>query len=414
MSGHSRSRGEVEGARTSLEVADIFGRHLESFGRRHTLSREQQKAARDIVACRTDVLGGHLQVCTACGWQRPAYNSCRNRHCPKCQSLRQARWVEQRLTRILPVHYFHVVFTLPSELAGLVRSNRAELYELLVKSAAASLLALGRDPRWLGKAAQLGVTAVLHTWARDLHLHPHVHCIVTGGGLGDDDHWVAASPDFLFPVHVLGALFRGKFLAGLERLRAAGKLRDDQTDRAARRRRARLYQQSWVVYAKRPFGGPEQVYRYLGRYTHRVAISNTRLVSMDDQTVAFRTRGQQTATLDPVEFIRRFLEHVLPKGFVKIRHFGLLAPANVNGRLERAKELLGDSGGHPGAGPPQDDDGPVGSTSAAASTPPSYVELLRALTGIDLERCPACHGRTVVRVPLPTGCRGPPEASVAR
>jgi hypothetical protein len=247
-------------------------------------------------------------------------------------------------TRILPVHYFHVVFTLPSELAGLVRDNRADIYELLIKSAAASLLALGRDPRWLGKAAQLGVTAVLHTWARDLHLHPHVHCIVTGGGLGEDDQWVAASPEFLFPVHVLGALFRGKFLAGLEQLRTEGKLHDDADDRAARRRRARLYEHSWVVYAKRPFGGPEQVYRYLGRYTHRVAISNARLVSMDDHAVVFRTRDKQTATVDPVEFIGRFLEHILPKGFIKIRHFGLLAPANVNDRLERAKRLLDSNG----------------------------------------------------------------------
>ena len=162
MSDHARSRGQVDGARTGLEVADIFGRHYEAFRQRHAPNREQQKAARDILACRTAVLGGHLDVCTACGWQRPAYNSCRNRHCPKCQSLRQARWVQHRLARILPVHYFHVVFTLPSELAGLVRGNRAELYELLVKSAAASLLALGRDPRWLGRPGQLGVTAVLH------------------------------------------------------------------------------------------------------------------------------------------------------------------------------------------------------------------------------------------------------------
>ena len=216
------------------------------------------------------------------------------------------------------MHHFHVVFTLPGDLRELARRNRALVFDLLLKSAAGALLTLGRDPKWFGRPIQLGVTTVLHTWARDLHFHPHAHCIVTGGGLArDGDAWVSASEDFLLPVHVLGALFRGIFLDGLERMRARGLLADDLGNRAARRRRARLYDQSWVVYAKRPFGGAEQVYRYLGRYTHRVAISNHRLVSVDDAAVVFHTHRPNTAALHPVEFIRRFLQHRLPRGFVR-------------------------------------------------------------------------------------------------
>jgi len=323
-------------------VAEIFRRYLAPFKDKHALGPVEDRIARDVMACRTAVLGGHLDVCTSCGFQRPAYNSCRNRHCPKCQALRGARWVEQRLDRILPVHYFHVVFTLPGDLREVARRNRALVFDLLLKSAAAALLTLGRDPKWFGASAQLGVTTVLHTWARDLHFHPHAHCIVTGGGLAPDGKsWVAAPREFLLPVHVLGALFRGKFLDGLERLRARGLLRDDLDDRAARRRRARLYEQSWVVYAKRPFGGAEQVYRYLGHYTHRVAISNARLVSVDDHAVVFHTRGQDTATIGPAEFIRRFLDHRLPRGFVKICHGGLLSPTNVNGHPGRGDGAFG-------------------------------------------------------------------------
>jgi hypothetical protein len=385
-------------------VADIFHRHLESFRHQYVLSPEQSRICRDVMACRTATLGGHLELCTSCGFERPAYNSCRNRHCPKCQALRGARWVEQRLDRILPVHYFHVVFTLPSELHQLAESNRALVFDLLLKSAAESLLALGRDQKWFGQPAQLGVTTVLHTWARDLHFHPHAHCIVTGGGLAlDGTAWVGAARDFLFPVQVLGALFRGKFLDGLARMRTRGLLRDHLDDRAARRRRARLYEQSWVVYAKRPFGGADQVYRYLGRYTHRVAISNSRLVSIDDNAVVFRTRGQDTATLSPVEFIRRFLQHRLPTGFVKIRHGGVLAPTNVNGRLARAKQLLSLD---VSAGPAVLTDDSHRSETDTADLP--WADLLLVLTGLDLKLCPACGCRAVVRLPLPPDCRGPP------
>ena len=410
MPTHARCPSGAVAGRTEprLEVAEIFRRVLEVYKEKFVLGPGEARIARDVMACRTAVLGGHVDVCAACGFQRPAYNSCRNRHCPKCQALRGVRWVEARLDRILPVHYFHVVFTLPGDLHELTRRNRALVLDLLLKSAAGALLTLGRDPKWFGRPIQLGVTTVLHTWARNLHLHPHAHCIVTGGGLTrDDGTWVSAPQDFLLPVHVLGALFRGKFLDGLEKMRARGLLGDALNDRAARRRRARLYDKSWVVYAKRPFGGAEHVYRYLGHYSHRVAISNARLISADDHTVVFRTRGQDTVALSPVEFIRRFLEHRLPRGFVKIRHGGLFSPSNVNGRLARAKALL------------TRDEPRLVNTAAAdenahrldAKAPDlPWPDLLLALTGIDLEVCPACHGRTMVRFPLllPPYCRGPP------
>jgi hypothetical protein len=302
------------------------------------------------------------------------------------------------MQRVLPTHAFHVVFTLPSELHGLVMVNRDKLFDMLFASAAEALLELGRDPRWLG--AELGITSVLHTWTRDLRFHPHVHCIVTGGGLWPDgERWIATRPDFLFPVRVLGALFRGKFLARLVRLRDRGELRLDGPASAladpARfaRVRDKLYRSRWVVYAKPPFGGPEQVFRYLGRYTHRVGLSNRRLVSLDARGVTFRTRGDQTETLAPNEFLRRFLLHVLPKGFVKIRHHGLMAASNVNTRLAIARRLLE-------CAPPR----VAGDTT---STPRDFRELLLALTGVDLRRCPRCGAAAMRRLPLASAATDP-------
>jgi hypothetical protein len=388
-----------------FEVADIFRAHFPAFRDRYGPGPSAVRVARDLIRCRTAALGGHLDVCTTCGFTRPAYNSCRNRHCPKCQALRQARWVEQRLTRLVPTHYFHVVFTLPRDLHRLVRRNRARLYTLLLRSAAAALEALARDPKWLTESAQLAITAVLHTWTRDLRFHPHVHCIVSGGGLSlDGTRWVAAPPDFLFPVHVLGTLFRGKFLAGLTALLAARTLADDAADRAARRRRQRLYDASWVVYAKRPFGGPQQVFRYLGHYTHRVAISNRRLVHLDDATVVFRTRGRAHTACPPVEFIRRFLDHVLPARFVKIRHFGLFAAVHVRTRLAHARHLLATTAVAISPDPPGVPHAP------RVPDPRPSAALLLELTGIDLACCPLCRQRTMVRRPLPGECRGPPHA----
>ena len=385
--------------RSALEVADIVRAHGEAFVRTHVLLPEQHAVLRDIARCRTAALGGHVDVCDDCGHVQVAYNSCRNRHCPKCQSLAQARWIEGRMQRVLPTHAFHVVFTLPSELRGLALQNREKIFNLLFASAADALLDLGRDPKWLG--AQLGITSVLHTWTRDLRFHPHVHCVVTGGGLSPDGaRWIATRPGFLLPVRVLGALFRGKFLARLVRLYDDGALRlagpaSALADRARfARLRDKLYRTRWVVYAKQPFGGPEQVFRYLGRYTHRVGLSNRRLVSLDERGVTLRTHGDSTAIVAPDEFLRRLLLHVLPKGFVKIRHHGLMAPGNVSTRLAVARRLLGDI---PPA-PPND-------------TPPhSFAELLLALTGVDIRRCPLCGGN-VSRHPLALPPPIPPDTS---
>jgi hypothetical protein len=385
--------------RPTLEVADIVRAHGEAFVHAHVLLPEQHAVLRDVARCRTAALGGHADVCDACGRVDVAYNSCRNRHCPKCQSLAQARWIEQRMQRVLPTHAFHVVFTLPSELRGVALENREKLFHLLFASAAEALLDLGRDPKWLG--AELGISSVLHTWTRELRFHPHVHCVVSGGGLSPDgERWIATRPGFLLPVRVLGALFQGKFLARLVRLYDDGELRLEGpasalADRARfARLRDNLYRTRWVVYAKRPFGGPEHVFRYLGRYTHRVAISNRRLVSLDERGVTFRTRGDDTATLAPDEFLRRLLLHVLPKGFVKIRHHGLMAPSNVSTRLAAARRLLETT--------------PL--TTSTPQPPASFADLLLALTGIDIRRCPSCGG-TVTRRPLPLPTPIPPDTS---
>lgn len=301
---------------------------------------------RAIEVCRTKALGGHVDVCDACTFARPAYNSCRNRHCPKCQALTQAAWIEKRMEHVLPTHYFHVVFTLPHELGPLARWNRKIVFDLLFSAAASTLLQLGKDGQRLG--GLLGVTAVLHTWTRDLRFHPHVHCIVTGGGLAPDGGgWIRSRQKYLFPVRVLSDLFRGKFLDGLTRCYDDGKLDLGSSvcvplaDRKVfSHLKDTLYRKGWVVYAKRPFAGPEQVFKYLGRYTHRVGISNHRLISFDEHGVCFRTKDGKQVVVSAQEFIRRFLLHVLPDGFVKIRHYGLLASGNVRTKLVDARRRL--------------------------------------------------------------------------
>jgi hypothetical protein len=363
------------------EVADVVRLCGQTFARTHALSFEQARVLRDVEVCRTPVLGGHLDVCEACGHSRPSYNSCRNRHCPKCQALRQARWVAERERRVLPTHHFHVVFTLPEPLRALALRQRRRMFELLFACAAETLLDLGYDR--LG--AELAVTAVLHTWARDLGWHPHVHCIVSGGGFDPQtDRWVPTKKKFLFPVWVLSDLFRGKMLARLRADVDAGLIDLGRADRAAFF--DALYNMRWVVYAKRPFGDAQRVIRYLGRYTHRVGISNARLELVAPDGVRFRTKEGRSVTLAPVEFLRRFLLHVLPRGFTKIRHYGLLAAGNVHGRLERARALL--SSRPPLASP------------NARSAPRTWCEILLALTGLDLTMCPVCHERAVVRRPL--------------
>jgi hypothetical protein len=376
---------------------------------------------RDIETCRTAVLGGHLDVCDACGDTRPAYNSCRNRHCPKCQSLRQAKWVAERMERVLPVHHFHVVFTVPEECKPLALRNRIRFFEILFFSASRTLLQLGLDPDRCG--ALLGITAVLHTWTRKLGFHPHLHCIVTGGGLSPDGtRWISVKGEgrFLFPIAVIRALFRGKVLAALTRARESGQLDfdgacADLADAAAFARwKDALYKKKWVVYCKPPFGGAEQVFNYLGRYTHRVGISNQRLRSFDDRGVTFATRDGAVATLTSEEFVRRFLLHVLPRGFVKIRHFGLLAPANVNSKLALARHRLG---------PAPDPSAPLAAVPAIAALvtlaaqtgepppAPAWRELFRQITGIDLGRCRICGQGNIVRFPLPAGPEQDPAIS---
>ena len=390
--------------RPSLEVADIVRARGDTFARTHALTPEQKAVLRDIARCRTAELGGHKDVCAACGHlQAHSYNSCRNRHCPKCQSLTQLRWVEQRMTRMLPTHAFHVVFTLPRQLRRLALVNRQLVFDLLFASAAASLLELGRDPVRLG--ADLGITSVLHTWKRDLLFHPHVHCIVTGGGLSlDATRWVAAPVHYLFPVRALGELFRGKILDGLRRAHDEGELRFDGpaapfADRDRFRRLCtRLRDTRWVVYCKPPFGDDTQVFRYLGQYTHRVGLSNHRLVAFDGRDVTFRTRGQARVTLDADEFLRRFVLHVLPKGFVKIRHHGLFAAGNVHTKLARARALLATTTRV------ADDAAPV------ALPPRDFREVLLALTGLDLRHCSRCGALAVVRLPLDSPAPPGPSA----
>jgi hypothetical protein len=343
--------------RPLLEVADVIRSHGEAFLQKYGshLTPTQKKALRDLARCRTAALGGHVERCLDCGGERIAYNSCRNRHCPKCQALSRARWLEREAGYLLPVEYHHVVFTLPAELAELALVNPATLYGLLMQTAAQTLREVAANPKRLG--AQVGVLMVLHTWGQNLHHHPHVHCVVTGGGLscnakGEVDaapRWLSCRPGFFLPVRVLSRLFRGKFLAGVRALHAQGQLRlpDKLLETSAFLAWLRpLAAKDWVVYAKPPLGGPEQVLKYLARYTHRVAISNHRLVQLEEGRVTFRykdyadTGTEKKMTLSAAEFLRRFLVHVLPKGFMKIRHYGLLSSRHREERLRQARRLL--------------------------------------------------------------------------
>jgi hypothetical protein len=381
--------------RSRWEIGDIVRAHRGALEQARRLSLDQRRALSAIALCRTAALGGHLDVCTACGHEQPAYNSCRNRHCPKCQALAQEKWVSNRLARILPVPHFHVVFTLPAALRPLAAYRPALVYNLLFKTASATLLEVGRGPK-LG--ALLGITAVLHTWTRELELHPHLHCIVTGGGLAPDgDRWIRARAKYLLPVRVLADVFRGKFLAALRREHGSGAF--DGFDAFSdpdgfERLCSTITRQRWVVYAKKPFAGPEHVFRYLGRYTHRVGIANSRLLDVGDDHVTFRTKNGKTITLAPVDFLARFVQHILPKGYVKIRHYGLLAGSNVRTLLERARELL-----RPAV------------TTHPGRTATTWIELLLSLVGRDVRRCALCD-EPVVMTPLPSSpapiARAPP------
>jgi len=336
-----------------LEVADVFRQYGGAFLKRwgHTVSSQQRKALRDIGVCRTATLGGHLEQCDHCSHQAIAYNSCRNRHCPKCQSTARDQWLAARAKELLPVSYCHVVFTIPALLAPLALQNPRLVYGLLFRAVSQTMIAIAADPRLLG--AQIGFLAVLHTWSQNLLHHPHIHCVVPAGGLAPDgSRWIGCRRKFFLPVEVLSQMFRGKFLALLRDAFAGGELQFHgqlTSLREPARFHALLDQVKdikWVVYAKPPFGGPEYVLKYLARYTHRVAISNGRLLSLQNGQITFRWRdskdGNQTKTmtLDAVEFIRRFLLHILPSGFVKIRHFGFLSSRRRSAALAVCRARL--------------------------------------------------------------------------
>jgi hypothetical protein len=327
-------------------VAEVIRSCLDEFLERYgsELTPEQRRALHDLISCRTAALGGHVLGCPECGHQQIAYNSCGNRHCPTCQATAAARWLEARAAELLPVPYFHLVFTLPDALNPIALANPRVVYDLLLRSAAETVIEVAADPELLG--AQTGVLAVLHTWGQTLQFHPHVHCVVPGGGVSPDGKsWVACPSHFFLPVRVLSRVFRGKFLAGLRAAFHRGEVRfdADQFDRAL----SMAARTDWVVYAKPPFGGPEQVLKYLARYTHRVAISNARLLGFEDGMVCFRYKDyahgnrKRVMTLTVLEFVRRLLLHVLPTGFHRIRHYGILANGHRQAKLALCRQWLG-------------------------------------------------------------------------
>lgn len=337
-----------------IEIADIFRRHGESFRRTHRIPREHLQAMRAIENCRTAALGGHMQQCDRCGHEVPAYNSCRNRHCPKCLAPARRRWIRARESELLPVPYFHVVFTIPSAVEPVVIRNRRVMYGILFRAVRETLLEISADEKHLG--AVPGILAVLHTWGQTLSTHTHVHCVVPAGGIALDGRiWVGGDATFLLPVRVLSEVFRGKFMDFYRAACAGGEIRfpgriENLADETARREmNRRLYAVNWVVYAKRPFGGPAQVLSYLAQYTHRVAITNHRIEKLEGGRVTFRYkdyRDHETKrlTLDAEEFIRRFLLHILPARFMKIRSFGFLANRGRRKKIERCRTLIREAG----------------------------------------------------------------------
>lgn len=393
--------------RGSIEVADIFREFGPHYREVHgtKMPARHLRAMHAIEICRTSELGGHVDECDHCGGLRISYNSCRNRHCPKCQCLDKERWLEARKKDLLPVSYFHVVFTLPEELRPLALRNQRVVYDILFRAASETLKELGKNPKHLG--AQIGFIAILHTWSQTLLDHPHLHCIVTGGGSSlDGEQWVPCKEKFFIHVNVLSRLFRGKFLAYLkeaydsEKLVFAGTIQELEEKSSFDRLLGCLYSQDWVVYCKPPFGKADTVIEYLGRYTHRVALSNNRVVSLegDRVTIKYRDRADQDKvkllSLEAYEFIRRFLLHILPDRYMKIRHYGILSNRNRKTKLQRCKELLG----------VETEEG------ENIEEEESWEDLLTRITGIDPRICPYCgKGKMVLREKLQPGLsRHPP------
>ncbi len=391
----------------SLEVADLFRAfgpaYREAHG--HEMPVRHHRVMRAIESCRTAELGGHVDQCDQCGTLRISYNSCRNRHCPKCQSLEKQRWLEARQKDLLPASYSHLVFTLPERLRPLALRNQKVVYDLLFKAGSETLIELARDSKHLG--AEIGFIALLHTWSQTLIDHPHLHCLVTGGGLSlDGKRWVSSREDFFIAVKVLSSLFRGKFLDGLKKayeageLKFAGQIEELKDASAFKKFLSDLYHQEWVVYCKPPLKDPQKVMEYLGRYTHRVALSNDRLVKREGDQVTFRWRDSADSnrikwlSLEAFEFIRRFLLHVLPDQFVKIRYYGILSHRSRKGKLLQCKRLLGVVMDHEPKEDPKE----------------TWEELLTRITGVDPRICPHCRKGKMIQkeLLLPTYAGCPP------
>ena len=390
-------------------MAEVFRRFGPAFRDQHrtSLSAARRRAMLAIESCRTAALGGHVERCGDCGHQRIAYNSCRNRNCPKCQGLARAQWLADRQAELLDVPYFHVVFTVPAQIEVIAFQNQTVVYDILFRAAAETLRIIAADPKHLG--AEIGFLGVLHTWGQNLLHHPHIHFLVPGGGIAPGGQsWIACRPGFFLPVQVLSRMFRGLFLRDLEKAFAAGELNFFSAHRhlyepaAFRRYLTPVWNADWVVYAKRPFAGPAQLLDYVGRYTHRVAISNNRLVSMDDSKVCFRWKDyrddnrRKTMTLEAEEFIRRFLIHVLADGFHRIRYFGFLGNCHRERKLARCRELLAMAPG------------------GSAVDPADYRDRFEALTGRSLRECPHCHTGIMVVIDCiarPKLCQLVPDTS---
>lgn len=388
-----------------IEVADIFSKYSEAYREKYKLSYHMLKVLSAIEFCRTSQLGGHVDECDECGHTRISYNSCRNRHCPKCQSIPKERWIDNRKRDLLPTQYFHVVFTLPKEVNPLTLRNKEGIYSILFKACSETLIELSQDKKYLG--VKIGFISILHTWGQNLMDHPHIHCIVTGGGLSTNEKkWVSSKKDFFIRVKVLSKKFKGKFLHYLKQYYYSSKLKFPGDIQVLSRRSHfqrllnEMYEKEWVVYCKTPFSSPKYVLEYLGRYTHKVAISNNRIVKLEDDMVSFKWRDykdnnkSKLMTLNAIEFIRRFMLHVLPHRFVKIRHFEILSNRNRKNELKKCKELLGIL---------QDE-------LEDLSVTETWEEQMLRLTGIDFRICPCCdNGHMRYKRKLIAKCYSPPS-----
>jgi hypothetical protein len=388
-----------------IEVADIFKKYAEAYRSKYKLPLQHLKVISAIEDCRTAKLGGHIEVCDKCSHIKISYNSCRNRHCPKCQSLSKERWLDARMKDLMPIQYFHVVFTIPIELNALTLQNKKLLYSILFRASSETLIELSRDYKHLG--AEIGFISLLHTWGQNLMDHPHVHCIVTGGGLSlDSSKWISCRKDFFIHVKVLSRVFRGKFLDYLKKSYYSNKLNfSGQISTLGSRQEFKilideLYKTEWVVYSKAPFKSPEHVLEYLGNYTHKVAISNSRITDLKDDKVTFKWRDYKDnnkpklMTLDVFEFIRRFLFHVLPNGFVKIRHYGILSNRNRKTKLENCKKLLGVST----------------QNKLNSKAKETWQELLLRISQVDARICPCCRkGHMVLKETIFPHSGSPPN-----